>query len=342
MKSKGQIQIIVILLILIALGIFAYEGYQRWLAPKEIVSPEKYQECVNDNDCKEDETCENHICQRIVCGYCEYIENRQCKDYECCSDFNCDDNNPETLDKCIDPRTKNSRCEHEIVKKCDDGTIYDQCSINKPKYCDNGSLIDRCSVCGCPSGQQCQADESCMAVKAAVLVDNRLYELIKEDLDNYIELAEEKKGFEISLLSMTGMDDWSYTQVKDFIKDLKSNFPNLEGALLVGNIKFPSFYKPRGDNLQVRLFSQYYADLDGVFSRLQEPGTIDPLCPTNGPYCNVVAEATVPEHDFDYMGKGPNPDPELWIALLPVGFLTILKIPMKTMPINLDLFSKRQ
>lgn len=161
MKSKGQIQIIVILLILIALGIFAYEGYQRWLAPKEIVSPEKYQECVNDNDCKEDETCENHICQRIVCGYCEFIENRQCKDYECCSDFNCDDNNPETLDKCIDPRTKNSRCEHEIVKKCDDDTIYGQCSTNKPKYCDNGNLIDKCSVCGCPSGQQCQADGSC-------------------------------------------------------------------------------------------------------------------------------------------------------------------------------------
>lgn len=161
MKSKGQIQIIVILLILIALGIFAYEGYQRWLAPKEIVSPEKYQECVNDNDCKEDETCENYICQRIVCGYCEYIENRQCRDYECCSDFNCDDNNPETLDKCIDPRTKNSRCEHEIVKKCDDDTIYGQCSTDKPKYCDNGTLINKCSICGCGLAQICQVDGIC-------------------------------------------------------------------------------------------------------------------------------------------------------------------------------------
>jgi len=158
------------------------------------------------------------------------------------------------------------------------------------------------------------------SVKAVVLVDYRLYELIKEDLDNYIELAETKRGFDISLLSMTGMDDWSYVEVKNFIKNAKSDFSNLEGALIVGNIKFPSFYKPRGDNLQVRLFSQYYADLDGVFSRMQTPGTIDPLCPTNDPYCNVFGERTVPQHDFDKMQKGPNPNPELWIALLPVGF----------------------
>lgn len=46
--------------------------------------------------------------------------------------------------------------------QCSDGTLYGQCSTVKPKYCDNGTLINKCSLCGCPSGQQCQADGSCI------------------------------------------------------------------------------------------------------------------------------------------------------------------------------------
>ncbi|OGZ17722.1 MAG: hypothetical protein A2Z78_00215 [Candidatus Nealsonbacteria bacterium RBG_13_36_15] len=49
-----------------------------------------------------------------------------------------------------------------IQRECADGTSYSQCSTTKPKYCNNGSLINKCSACGCPSGQQCQGDESCI------------------------------------------------------------------------------------------------------------------------------------------------------------------------------------
>jgi peptidoglycan hydrolase-like protein with peptidoglycan-binding domain len=211
---------------------------------------------------------------------------------------------------------------------CSDGTLNDQCSLTKPLSCDGGTLINKCSLCGCPVGQTCQADETCkqqLIVKSVVLIDSRLYSLIKTDLDQYINHAEGRRNFDIVIDNIDSIDNWSYSQVKSHIQNLKNSYPELEGILLVGNIKIPSFYKPRGDNLQVRLFTQYYADLDGTFSRLYAPGSIDPKCPTNDPYCNVWGDNIVPNHDFDHMVKGTNPDPELWIALLPVGFSTPAK-----------------
>jgi len=206
---------------------------------------------------------------------------------------------------------------------CSDGTPYNQCSTNKPKYCENGILIDNCSLCGCSSGQICQPDKTCQrqpSVKSAILVDTRLYNLISDDLNQYIALAKDKRKFEIVIQSHNGIDDWRPSQVKEAIVNLKNDYPELEGVLLVGNIKLPSFYKSRADNLLTRLFTQYYGDLDGTFSRLYAPGSLDPLCPTNTPHCNWVGNVTVPEHDFDYMEKGTNPKPELWISVLPVGF----------------------
>jgi len=73
----------------------------------------------------------------------------------------------------------NTVCQNGICiqQKCTDGTLYGQCSTNKPIYCDNGNLIDKCSICGCPSGQECHTDESCIAPSAeieywAVLADS--------------------------------------------------------------------------------------------------------------------------------------------------------------------------
>ncbi|MFH1451218.1 MAG: PKD domain-containing protein [bacterium] len=161
------------------------------------------------------------------------------------------------------------------------------------------------------------------SVKAAVLSDSRLYNLVEDELDEYISLAEQKRGFKVAKFIVSGIDDWSYIEVKNFIKEKKAAFPNLEGVLLVGNIKLPSFYKPRNDNTQVRLFSQYYGDIDGTFLRKQEPGSTDPLCPQNDPFCNTLYETQVPDHDFDYIGMTPGTTPELWVALLPVGFSDI-------------------
>jgi len=59
---------------------------------------------------------------------------------------------------------------------CSDGTSYSQCSSNKPKYCNNGNLIDKCSVCGCPSGQTCQSNESCIPS------NNHLFYVVYHDI----------------------------------------------------------------------------------------------------------------------------------------------------------------
>src|SRR3989338_1193775 len=47
-------------------------------------------------------------------------------------------------------------------QQCSDGTLYVQCSVNIPLYCSNGQLINNCQQCGCPQGQTCQANGSCL------------------------------------------------------------------------------------------------------------------------------------------------------------------------------------
>src|SRR3989344_3835553 len=53
----------------------------------------------------------------------------------------------------------------EQTQTCSDGTPYNQCSATKPKFCDDGNLISSCGPpnnCGCPQGQTCQANGSCL------------------------------------------------------------------------------------------------------------------------------------------------------------------------------------
>src|SRR5262249_39779367 len=97
--------------------------------------------------------------------------------------------------------------------------------------------------------------------------------------------------------------------------------PNLEGFLLMGNIKLPSFYKSRNDIVLTRNFPLYYMDFDASFQKTYADGATDPVCtPTNSPNCVVGSTPiTVPRHDFDYVAKGTNPDPEVWAAFMPVG-----------------------
>lgn len=160
--NQGQLLIGIIFVIVVA-GLIT-GGLYFYLAKQmsEPIEPPEPIKCLDHNDCKENEVCDSNTCQIIICDYCKYVENRQCKNYECCSDVDCDDKNSETIDKCLNPLTKDSKCEYEVIQRCDDNTIYSECSSIKPIYCENGNLIDKCSSCGCPAGQQCQADESCV------------------------------------------------------------------------------------------------------------------------------------------------------------------------------------
>ncbi len=158
-------------------------------------------------------------------------------------------------------------------------------------------------------------------VRAVVLVDSKLYKEIRPLLNTYLDLAKQRRGFDIILNSVKGIDKWDHTEVKQHLIALKQKYPSMDGALLVGNIALPTFFKPRSDIFQVRYFTQYYEDLDGVFERRQAPGSIDPKCagPEGGYFCNVYDNWTVPEHDFDYMEDRAGNGPEIWVALMPVG-----------------------
>ncbi|GAH22669.1 unnamed protein product [marine sediment metagenome] len=46
------------------------------------------------------------------CDYCQYLENGKCINYACCSDSDCDDNNPGTIDICNNSKTLKSECQH--------------------------------------------------------------------------------------------------------------------------------------------------------------------------------------------------------------------------------------
>jgi len=45
---------------------------------------------------------------------------------------------------------------------CWDQTPYSQCSPTKPLYCNGGTLISNCNLCGCPSGQTCLTNGTCI------------------------------------------------------------------------------------------------------------------------------------------------------------------------------------
>lgn len=52
----------------------------------------------------------------IKCGECQYLENGECKNYECCENSDCDDNDPDTDDICLNPQTKDSKCETTVLR----------------------------------------------------------------------------------------------------------------------------------------------------------------------------------------------------------------------------------
>ncbi|WP_437675336.1 LamG domain-containing protein [Sorangium sp. So ce131] len=161
------------------------------------------------------------------------------------------------------------------------------------------------------------------AQKAIILVDHRLYPLVAAKLDEYRHLAENDRGFRVALHVVKDLDDWTPAQTRSYISSHYTTWtPGLEGALFVGNVKLPSFYKSRDDITNTRYVPRYFEDLDGVFSKNYADGATDPLCPTNAPLCAWNGPLTVPVHDFDYTEKGPNPYPEIWAAFMPVGTAT--------------------
>ena len=140
-------------------------------------------------------------------------------------------------------------------------------------------------------------------VRAVVLVDPRLHSQadVAAKLDRYIAACQSSvgPGAPIIRLCPEGIDDWTFWEVRDYLAALYATHPRIEGVMFIGNIKLPSFYKPRGDVLQSRLIAHAFEDLDLSLQKL-EPGESDA--------------------DFDAMTMGDYALPELWTAYVPVGY----------------------
>ncbi|HWZ91665.1 MAG TPA: hypothetical protein VNW92_22540 [Polyangiaceae bacterium] len=158
-------------------------------------------------------------------------------------------------------------------------------------------------------------------VKALMLIDSRLYAPLSKQIDAYLKAVEYRRGFAVQLVSELGLDQLGFADLRDKLKAASIANPELEGALFVGNLALPTFYKPRYDNLQTRLYPYYYEDLGATWMRAQDPGTTDPKC-LDGvaaqENCNTYGNVTVPPHDYDRVAPGAN-GPGLWSAYWPVG-----------------------
>ena len=91
----------------------------------------------------------------------------------------------------------------EPIKKCSDGTLYNQCSITKPLYCKEGRLINKCFLCGCSDDKLCQDDGSCK---------------IKENQEELIGVIpeEDRKRIEKDVREMAGIVDAEMPVILDF------------------------------------------------------------------------------------------------------------------------------
>lgn len=122
---------------------------------------ETSQTCCEDTRCIGDQSCVFHQCVDPVCDSCSYLENHKCVNYECCLDDDCDDDNPNSEDKCISPGTQDSFCKNT---KCND-----DCT-NKEKECfgdgyrtcgnyDSDPCFEWSQTFNCPANTICKQGE---------------------------------------------------------------------------------------------------------------------------------------------------------------------------------------
>jgi hypothetical protein len=149
------------------------------------------------------------------------------------------------------------------------------------------------------------------ATGAVILVDERLHEPLAPLLAEYAAAAGRRRGFAIEVLAIDGLDDEPFAALRERVRRLRAQNGSLEGVLFAGNVKLPSLFSPRGDNLQTRYFVHALEDLDLELERRLAPGSVRPGAADDA--------QTVPEHDFDWLDRGKTGGVELWAAFLPVG-----------------------
>jgi hypothetical protein len=167
------------------------------------------------------------------------------------------------------------------------------------------------------------ADPPPLETRALVVLDSRLHPLVEPELAAYVRAAEARRGFRVTVLAVEKIDDWAPKQVRAAVSEWLISLPKLEGILFVGNVKLPSFFMPRPDLPETRLWPRYYEDPEMQADKRIAAGTV--LRPASGlnptwPFIAGTKPFTVPEHDFDDLRPASPPGPRLWTAFLPVGY----------------------
>src|SRR5262245_11182134 len=117
------------------------------------------------------------------------------------------------------------------------------------------------------------ADDQTADTRALVVVAPRLHPLSQAALAEHARARAERRGFRINILTVKGIDDWKPPQVRESITQWLDAYPQLEGILFVGNIKMPSFFMPRADLPETRLWARYYEDPEMQAEQRIKPGT---------------------------------------------------------------------
>ena len=197
--------------------------------------------------------------------------------------------------------------------------------------------------CEVSLSEQCQSN-----VRALVFIDDRLYQLLKNEINTYLNLACDRRKFGIDIFHEHGLDDVSPQQIRAKILQKLANFPELEGVLFIGNIKLSTFFLPRADILTTRYWPRYFEDLDMKAQKLWQDGTQMNVCSENSPLPCFVNDfngnngsTLVPPHDFDDVTQGDSFGPEIWAAFLPVGFSNPLSNSYKNFAEQLLPFFKK-
>ncbi len=117
------------------------QGYEC-VKGKCIGSP-SISECNIHSDCATTQICQNNQCTELQCTGCRTIINHQCLPLGCCSDSDCDDENPNTEDKCISPATADSHCVNNLIE-LDNVTQEEESSCTSDADCsDNKYCLAR-------------------------------------------------------------------------------------------------------------------------------------------------------------------------------------------------------
>ncbi len=121
--NKALIALIVGFILISVINIFTQED-EPICGNRIIEKGETKDTCCEDDGCLEEQVCQHHKCVELTkpveltCSKCQYLENNLCKHYVCCSDYDCNDNDLETRDKCSNPQSLYATCKN-IPLNCD-------------------------------------------------------------------------------------------------------------------------------------------------------------------------------------------------------------------------------